>query len=167
MSVRLADNGAGYPARISIGIPRRRQVELGLDLPVLSTLAVEVAGPVVHQLTAALEEVGSCIGSLCLVENVVRECGFDDLARMGGLFGGPITERRSEAVRHSRDSSLLQENRDGVDQGSSAGAWKYQIGQLWSVKKSFCITEYFECCEGQWYTMVAPGLHASSRNKPR
>src|SRR5215218_727240 len=59
-----------------------------------SGFSLTVAIPGLHQVTTLLESVASPVGALGLVPDRMRQCRFNDLARMVGHVAGPITERR-------------------------------------------------------------------------
>jgi len=70
-------------------------------------------------MTTLLESVTSPVGALGLVPDRVRQCRFDDLARMVGHVAGPIAERRAESVWrdghvHSVQHSLQGAVRNGL-----------------------------------------------------
>ena len=64
----------------------------------LPPLPAQVVHPVVHQRTAALEQITARVGRLDLIAYDVSECSFDHLAGMVRPFRGPIPEARSEAL---------------------------------------------------------------------
>ena len=68
---------------------------------------VEVRFPIVHQ-PPPLEQVRSGIGGLDLVLDDVRQRRLHDFTRLIRFLGGPISERRPEAVRHGGDRVLLE-----------------------------------------------------------
>ena len=67
----------------------------------------EVRPPVSHQLATALEERRPRIRRLDLVLDLMGEGRFNDLPRMVRLFGRPVAETGSEAVRHGLHALLL------------------------------------------------------------
>ena len=76
-----------------------------------STPAGQVAGPVIHEPAATLEQVRAAVGRLDLAADLVRKRSLRHLARMIGLFGRPVPEARPEAVRHRRDVQLPEQFR--------------------------------------------------------
>ena len=76
-----------------------------------STPAGQVAGPVIHEPAATLEQVRAPVGCLDLAADLVRKGSLRHLARMIGLFGRPVPEARPEAVRHRRDVQLPEQFR--------------------------------------------------------
>ena len=72
----------------------------------LSTLFLEVGGPIVHQVAAALEQVGARVACFRLIPHHVRQCRVDDLAWMVRPLGSPVPERRPEAGRPPQKSLI-------------------------------------------------------------
>ena len=69
--------------------------------------AIQIPHPVVHQPTAALEQVGARVGRLGLVAHHVRQRRLDHLPRVVRPLRRPIPEAGPEAVRHGRDAACL------------------------------------------------------------
>ena len=74
-----------------------------------SHLASQVVHPVVHEPTAALEQVGAHVGGLDRVPDYMGQGRLDDFAGVVRLFGGPVPERRPEPMRHRRDPVLPEQ----------------------------------------------------------
>ena len=66
----------------------------------------EMCLPVRHRTAAALEERRLRVSGLHLVLDLMGEAGLDDLPGMVRLYGCPVAEIRSEAVRHGVQALL-------------------------------------------------------------
>ena len=100
---RWAGRGAGLPCHPPVPPP-------GLSSGGRSARTMgcrEIGRPVVHQ-PPPLEQVRPRVGGLRLVLEHVGERGLDDFTRMIRLLGGPVPERRPEAVQHSGDLVVLE-----------------------------------------------------------
>ena len=85
-----------------------------------SAPAGQVAGPVIHEPTATLEQVRAPVGRLDLAAYPVRQGSLSHFARVIGLFGRPVPEARPEAVRHRRDLQLPEQLRQRRGHGRLA-----------------------------------------------
>ena len=55
-------------------------------------------GPIVHELPALLEKVAAPIGGLDRIADSVGKGLLDDMVRVGGRLGGPVSERAAKAM---------------------------------------------------------------------
>ena len=79
------------------------------DLP---ALPIKLGRPILHEPPPSLEQIRPRVGGLDLVLDHVAERRLNDFTRMNRFLGGPIRERRPEAVRHGGDLVVLEHLRE-------------------------------------------------------
>ena len=76
-------------------------------------MSVEIRLTIVHEPTPTPEQVRQRLGILHLGLEYLGERSRDDFTRMIRFLGGPIPERRAQAVRHGGHLVLLERLREG------------------------------------------------------
>jgi hypothetical protein len=91
----------------------------------------DVVRPFLHHLAPLGEKVGAPICALCAIADRVRQCNLAHLLRVAG-FGGPISERRAQAV-HGISSGLalklMPGSASGVTRAISSLVTRAQSGR--------------------------------------